>query len=87
MKGCINNINTISTSVSEDLEVNDPPSEFTFDEMTLMVGKETTDQLNGSTFDSNHGSLQMPILEVSGEGGECLKRQVNKGICINSLLT
>ena len=79
MKGCIDNINTISSSVSGDLEVNDPPSEFTFNELTLMVGKESADQLSDKTFDSKHGSLQMPTMEDLDEGS-CLQRQVSASL-------
>ena len=79
MLGCVTNINTVSSSIASDLVVGDPAAEFVFDEMTLMVGKETPESLGGSNFTTPHGSVQFPALDT--EGASCLDRRVTY-ICV-----
>ncbi len=71
-------INTIAQTIIKDKDMDANSSNFIFNEVTLLLGKEYGRRLEGQEFQSQHGGIRLPRrLESLGiEGGSCVERQV-----------
>ena len=73
-------LNTIGQSILADKEQDYPSSDFEFDGVTYLLGKESGDRVQGSSYNTHQGSVKMPDnLEALGvDHGSCVQRQVLK---------
>ncbi len=71
-------LNTIGQSILADKEENYPSSDFEFDGVSYLLGKESGRRVQGMSYNTGQGSVKMPDdLEALGiDSGSCVQRQV-----------
>lgn len=80
MAGVMNLLNIIGQSILADKEENFPSTNFIFEGVSYLLGKESGSRVQGSSYSTEQGSLKMPrTLEMLGlDSGSCVQRQVRK---------
>ncbi len=78
MGGVMDLLNIIGQSILTDKEENFPSTNFLFDGVSYLLGKESGSRVQGSSYDTEQGSVKMPgTLEILGlDSGSCVQRQV-----------
>ncbi len=78
MAGTMEVLNTIGQTIIIDKKMDANSTNFGFNEVTLLLGKENGSSLEGQEFQSKHGGIILPrrLESLDIDGGACVQRQV-----------
>lgn len=74
MKNIVYVFDTIESSLMEDKEEGDPDTTLELDQLTFISMKQSTESMNGSSINTNQGSVQFP--PNFAQGYSCLESSV-----------
>ncbi len=78
MAGTMDTLDTIGQLILADKSEMSPSSDFTFDDVTFLLGKAPGIDVEGAEFTTKHGSIRLPqtLVGFGIDSGSCIQRQV-----------
>ena len=76
MKRSVEVVNTLTGALLDDKQEGDPDDVISFDELTLMLGKEGAGRMSNVSYTSQHGAVMMPDISKEDWANSCVERKV-----------